>query len=69
MKYDARQSSATDGNINDVVDQDSVEQAWVSEITSRVEDLLTGQVQTTPGDEVFAHIAQRRAARQAAPRE
>lgn len=50
----------------EVADDESTEAAWTTEITSRVDDILTGQVQTVPGDEVFAQIAERRAAREAA---
>lgn len=49
----------------EVADDDEVEAAWSSEITSRVDDIVTGRVQTIPGDEVFAQIAERREARQA----
>lgn len=49
----------------EVADDDAVEAAWSSEITSRVDDIVTGRVQTIPGDEVFAQIAERREARQA----
>lgn len=50
----------------EVADQDAVDKAWDAEITSRVDDILVGRVQTVPGDEVFAKLAERRAARQAA---
>ncbi len=49
----------------EVADDDAVEAAWSSEITSRVDDIVTGRVRTIPGDEVFAQIAERREARQA----
>jgi Putative addiction module component len=48
----------------EVADQESVDEAWTSEITSRVDDILSGQ--TVPGEQVFAELAERRAARQAA---
>lgn len=50
----------------EVMDQESVDEAWTSEITSRVDDILSGKVKMIPGEEVFAHLAERRAARQAA---
>jgi putative addiction module component (TIGR02574 family) len=50
----------------EVADQESVDEAWTSEITSRVDDILSGRVQTVPGEQVFAELAERRAARQAA---
>ena len=49
----------------EAADQDSIDDAWASAIASRVDEVLTGDVQTIPGDEVFARIAERRAARQA----
>lgn len=50
----------------EVADQDSVDAAWTGEITSRVDDILSGKVETIPHEEVLAHLAERRAARQAA---
>lgn len=50
----------------EVADDESIEAAWTTEITSRVDDILTGKVQTVPGDEVLAQIAERRATREAA---
>jgi putative addiction module component (TIGR02574 family) len=50
----------------EVADQDSVYAAWTGEITSRVDDILSGKVETIPHEEVLAHLAERRAARQAA---
>ena len=50
----------------EVADQESVDEAWTSEITSRVDDILSGKVQTVPGEQVFAEMAERRASRQAA---
>ncbi|MDQ2796403.1 MAG: addiction module protein [Actinomycetota bacterium] len=49
----------------EVMDQDSVDEAWTNEISSRVDDVLTGKVQTIPGGQVFAELAERRAARNA----
>ncbi|MGI8521885.1 MAG: addiction module protein [Nocardioidaceae bacterium] len=50
----------------EVADQDSVDLAWTTEIGSRVDDIVSGKVKTIPGEEVFAHLSERRAARQAA---
>ena len=50
----------------EVVDQESVDDAWTSEIGKRIDDILSGEVETIPGEEVFARLAERRAARQAA---
>lgn len=49
----------------EVADQDSVDDAWTSEIASRVDDILDGTVQMIPGEQVFAELAERRTARQA----
>jgi putative addiction module component (TIGR02574 family) len=50
----------------EVAEQDSVDEAWTAEISSRVDDVLSGIVETIPGEQVFAELAERRAARQAA---
>jgi putative addiction module component (TIGR02574 family) len=50
----------------EVADQDSIDEAWTEEIGSRVDDILSGNVRTIPGEQVFAELAARRAARQAA---
>lgn len=47
-------------------DQATVDEAWTNEIGSRVDDILSGKVEMIPGEEVFARLAERRAARQAA---
>ena len=47
----------------EVMDQDSVDEAWTNEISSRVDDILSGRVETIPGEQVFAELAARRAAR------
>jgi putative addiction module component (TIGR02574 family) len=47
----------------EVADQDSVDAAWTEEIGSRVDDLVSGKVETIPGEQVFADLAARRAAR------
>ncbi len=38
----------------EVMDQESVDDAWTAEISSRVEDILSGKVETIPGEQVFA---------------
>lgn len=50
----------------EVADQESVDQAWSTEIGSRVDDILSGKVTAIPGEQVFAELAARRVARQAA---
>lgn len=49
----------------EVADQESVDAAWTSEIAARVDDIRSGKVKTIPGEQVFADIAARRAARNA----
>lgn len=49
----------------EVADQESVDAAWTSEIATRIDDIRSGKVKTVPGDQVFADIAVRRAARNA----
>lgn len=51
------------------VADDPVQDAWTAEIGSRIDDILSEKVQTIPGEEVFARVAERRAARQAAREE
>ena len=50
----------------EVADQESVDEAWTTEIRSRVDDVISGKVQPIPGDEVFARIDERLDAREAA---
>ncbi len=50
----------------EVADPESVDAAWTEEIGSRVDEILSGNVETIPGEQVFAELAARRAARQAA---
>jgi len=50
----------------EAADDDSVQDAWTVEIGSRIDDILSGRVQTVPGEEVFGRAAERRAAREAA---
>jgi putative addiction module component (TIGR02574 family) len=50
----------------EVVDQETIDQAWTDEISTRVDDIVNGRVETIPGEQVLAKLAERRAARQAA---
>jgi putative addiction module component (TIGR02574 family) len=50
----------------EVMDQQSVDGSWTNELGSRVDDILSGKVKTIPGEQVFAELAARRAAREAA---
>jgi putative addiction module component (TIGR02574 family) len=50
----------------EVVDQETIDQAWTNEVSTRVDDIVSGKAKTIPGDRVFAELAERRAARQAA---
>lgn len=48
------------------IDHDrAADEAWTSEISSRVDDILSGSVQTIPGEEVFARIGEHLDARDA----
>jgi putative addiction module component (TIGR02574 family) len=49
----------------EVVDE-SVDETWTDEISSRVDDIVSGKVKTIPGEQVFANLAARRAEREAA---
>jgi len=50
----------------EAVDQETIDQAWTDEISTRVDGVLSGKVETIPGEQVFAELAERRAARLAA---
>ncbi|HMR48248.1 MAG TPA: addiction module protein [Arachnia sp.] len=50
----------------EVADDESIGSAWTAEIGSRIDDIISGKVRTIPHEEVLAHLAERRAARQAA---
>ena len=47
----------------EVADQESIDEAWTVEIRSRVHDIIGGRVKTIPGEQVYAELAERRAAR------
>lgn len=53
----------------EVDEEGSVDEAWTVEIGSRMDDILSGKVKTIPGEQVFAELAERRAARHAARNE
>ena len=50
----------------EVADQESVDDAWTDAISARVDGILSGTVETIPGEQVFAQLAARRAERDAA---
>lgn len=50
----------------EVADQESVDDAWTDEISSRVDDIVNGKVEAIPGEQIFAELAERRSQRQAA---
>ena len=50
----------------EIADEESVDLDWTAETSSRVVDIVSGEVKTIPGEQVFAELAARRAARQAA---
>lgn len=45
----------------EVVDDDSIEEAWTNELWSRVDDIVSGKVTTIAGQEAFIDITARRA--------
>lgn len=47
----------------EIAAQESVDASWTTVISSRVDDVLSGQVETIPGEEAFAQLAERRASR------
>ena len=53
-------------SLDDPVDPAEQQGAWTAEIEPRVDDIVSDRVQTVPHEEVIRHIAERRAARQAA---
>lgn len=50
----------------EAADQESLDEAWTTEVGSRVDDVLSGTVQSVPGEDVFARIDERLDAREAA---
>lgn len=51
-------------SLDDPADPSEIHEAWTSEITSRVDDIVSGRVKTIPRAEVSAQLAADRAARQ-----
>lgn len=49
----------------EVEDDESVSDAWTAEISSRVDDIRSGKVETILGEQVFAELAAQRASRHA----
>lgn len=47
----------------EVADQEAVDQAWTDEIASRLDDIVTGKVETIPAKQVFAELDAHWAAR------
>lgn len=62
----AQMANALLASLDDPADPAEVYEAWTAEITTRVDDIVSGRVQTIPHEEVKRHLAERRAARQAA---
>lgn len=60
----AKVASALLASLDDPADPAELHEAWTSEITSRVDDIVSGRVKTIPRAEVRAQIAADRAARQ-----
>jgi putative addiction module component (TIGR02574 family) len=50
----------------EAVGQESVDESWTAEIASRVDEVVSGEVRMVPGEDVFAELADRRAARRGA---
>ena len=50
----------------EAVGQESVDESWTAEIASRVDEGVSGEVRMVPGEDVFAELADRRAARRGA---
>lgn len=49
----------------EVVDDDSIREAWSNELSSRLDDIVSGKVTAISGEQVFADIAAGRAAHNA----
>lgn len=50
----------------EVSDDELVDEAWTAELSSRIDDIRSGKVETIPHDVVLARLAEHRAARHAA---
>jgi putative addiction module component (TIGR02574 family) len=60
----AQVANALLASLDDAADSAEVHEAWTAEIKSRVDDIMSGRVQTLSRDEVRAQLAADRAARQ-----
>lgn len=66
----AQVANALLASLDDLADSAEVHDAWTAaEIQSRVDDIVSGRVQTIPHEEVKRHLAERRAARRSAPQD
>lgn len=61
----AQVANALLASLDDPSDSAELHEVWTAEIESRVDDIVTGRVQTVPHEEVMRHRAELRAARQA----
>jgi len=61
----AQVASALLASLDDPADPAEIHEAWTSEIGSRVDDIVSGEVELIPGERVFAELGERRAARRA----
>ena len=59
----AQVANALLASLDDPADSAEVHEAWTAEIKSRVDDIISGRVQTISRDEVEAQLAADRAAR------
>lgn len=59
----AQVANALLASLDDPADSAEVHEAWTEEITSRIDDITSGRIQTIPYDEVKAWLAADRAAR------
>ena len=48
--------SLGDVRADDAADSDSIDHAWDAEVRSRVDDIITGKVQSVPAEQVDADI-------------
>lgn len=60
----AQVASALLASLDDPADPVEVHEAWTAEVTSRVDDIVSGRLQTVSRDDVGAQLAADRAARQ-----
>ncbi len=64
----AQVASALLASLDDPADSAEIHRDWTSEIGSRVDDIVNGEAELIPGEQVFAELAERRAARESARR-